>query len=27
MDVIDLLIILYVAAGIAGWVYVATSRK
>jgi hypothetical protein len=27
MDLIDLLIIMYIVAGIVGWVYVATSRK
>jgi hypothetical protein len=27
MDLIDLLILLYIAAGITGWVYVSISRK
>jgi len=27
MDAIDLLIIMYIVAGIVGWVYVATTRK
>jgi hypothetical protein len=27
MDLIDLLIIMYIVAGIVGWVYVATTRK
>jgi hypothetical protein len=27
MDLIDLLIIMYIVAGIVGWVYVATTRN
>jgi hypothetical protein len=27
MDLIDLLILLYISAGITGWVYVSISRK